>query len=96
MPPSPPPPSRDDDAHRAARKANRLALIFTLLATLIGFGLPATARLLNLVKVADFPLGFYVSSVGAITLLTALLLAFAARARRIERRATHGTEEARR
>lgn len=74
-------------AGRATRKLRRLALLSAGVALVLGFGLPAATRLLNIVKVADFPLGFYVTAEGAVVLLAALLLGFSARARRLERTA---------
>lgn len=74
-------------ASRLARKASRLAWMTAGGALVVGLGVPASGRLLDIVRIAGFPLGFYAAAQGAIVLLAALLLVFAARARRLERRA---------
>lgn len=73
------------DARRHQRRVNRLGVLTAAFAVVLAAALPAASRMLNLIKVADFPLGFYVSAQAALVLLAALLVAFAARVRRIAR-----------
>ncbi len=75
---------------RAARAMRRLTLMTLAAGLLLGAGLPAAVRMLNLIKMHGFPLGFYVVAQLAPVLLAALALAYAARARTLDRRRLSG------
>lgn len=61
-------------------------LMWTALAFLfvLAFALPLMAPFLNILKVAGYPLGFYMSAQGSLILIVALLFAFVARADAID------------
>lgn len=69
----------------ARRRIGRLGWLTFIVALILCVGVPATGRLLDLVSITGMPLGFHVSAQGALVLSAALLLAFAARADRLER-----------
>lgn len=69
----------------AWRRQRRLALVAVFAALAIALGLPAITQTLNLVKVAGFPLGFYLAAQGAPLVIGAIVFLYARRANRLSR-----------
>ena len=66
-------------------RQRRLALWTALAAVVLGVGAPALVQQTNLIRIAGFPLGFYLASQGVLVALAILLLVYARLANRIDR-----------
>lgn len=74
---------RVPDARHWTRSTGLMWTVLAMLAVL-AFVLPLLAPFFNIVKVAGFPLGFYLSAQGSLILLVALIFAYVARADAID------------
>lgn len=67
---------------RQRRKTRSIGIALAGLA-IFGFGVHALVYLFNAIKIAGFPLGFYVAAQGSLVALTILLFLFARRHEKI-------------
>ena len=67
------------------RRQRRLAFLTVLGVLFVALGLPAFVQTLNLVKVAGFPLGFYLAAQGSPLLVGIMVFYYARRANRLSR-----------
>lgn len=75
---------RRDAARGQALRTARLTIGALLVTTGLAIGLPLAAEPLNLVRVAGFPLGYYLAAKGAVIGLVVLAFVWAARQNRID------------
>ena len=84
------PQRRDDRASRARaywRENQRLILILLIIWLLASYAHPPFARLLNNITIlTGFPLGYWLSSQGSITLFVILIFVYAYRMNQLERK----------
>lgn len=70
---------------RAWRRQRRLTAAIVTVLLFLGFALPSLVQMLNLVKIAGFPMGFYLAAQGIPVLLAAVVFFHARRANRHDR-----------